>query len=255
MSRVILSLCLAACVAGCASPRPAPPDAASAAKSEQEEQEARAKLRIAFSALVEAAVDKKIAELKPQLDLTPEQETAFREACLQESAQVPDALFSMFKLVLTGKPTPPNEPAPSPAKSEREIWEPLLTPKQLAAYDTFKARQRKQQVAKMAAERLNKINLPLALTEDQRNRVSEIFMASAQQRLTAMDDFAPFPDTYWENKELAVVLTPAQFKKYEKLSGQRNSSTQKNYAGGFFFPPVFSFPSSPGSFGGSFRGR
>jgi hypothetical protein len=259
--RVILSLCLAACVAGCASPRRAPPDAASTAKSEQELRGVEVQFKLMFFVVAAAHSDHEVAELKPQLVLTPEQESAFREAYTKQSVQIinqmGDAFSSLFRLLVTWKPAPPAETSPLCVPTERELWEPILTPKQLAAYDTIVvARQRKERAAELATERLNRIDSELGLTQDQRNRVFEIYATSEEKGLMATGGYLePQTDIDLENKSLAIVLTPKQFKKYLKLAASQDSKKKKWYASGYFFPPVFNFniPSAPG--GRSFRAR
>jgi hypothetical protein len=205
-----------------------------------------------------AATDQEIAELKPQLSLTPEQESAYREACIQQMTQILDqaraVLSSLTNSLATGKPTPPGETAPLCVPSNRELWEPILTPQQLAAYDAFVARQRKERAAELATERLNRIDSLLGLNEDQRNRVGEIFMMSEEKGL-AKGDLWPSPDTDLENKSLAVVLTPKQFKKYQKLTASPDSNRQKWYAGGLVIPPIFAPPHFGSLSSGSFRAR
>lgn len=250
-TKVLLSLCLAACVAGCASPRPATRDAASA----MQEFEENFKLMILMAAA--AGADHEVTELGPQLALTSEQETAFREAYRQEfeqaAGQIRANLASLSNSVANGKPAPSGEAAPFRIRSPRELWKSILTPEQLAAYDAIKERQRKELAAEFATRRLNRIDSRLGLTEDQRNRVLEIFMMSEErgQQGLAKDHLWPSPDTDMENKSLAAVLTPEQFKKYQKLAASPDSRKQQWYAGGFFVPPTFSLP----HFGGSFRVR
>ena len=256
-TRVILSLCVAACVAGCAFPRLAPRDGASAAQSEQESQEAREKFKSILLLAAAAEAEHEVTELKPQLALTSEQEAAFREAYTQEFRRILDQVTATLASLSTEtrKPAPPGEAAPFRVHSQRELWEPILTPQQLAAYDAFKARQRKERVAVLATERVNQIDSQLGLNEDQRNRVCEIFMMSEEKGLMAKDDLWPSADTDLENKSLATVLTPEQFKKYQKLTASPNSNTQKQYIGGLFIPPVFSLPHFGNLSSGSFRGR
>jgi hypothetical protein len=215
------------------------------------------KIKLMILMAVAAEAEQEVAELRPQLALTPEQETAFREASGRQIKQAADqinvTLSWLSNSMVTGNP---GEAAPVRRLSNRELWEPILTPQQLAAYDAFVvARQRRERAAQLANERINRI-AELQLTEDQRNRVCEIFMMSEEKGLAATGGYLePSTDTYLENKSLASVLTPKQYKKYLELTASPGSTKRKWYAWGAFIPPVFNLPSSPGGAfgGGSFR--
>jgi hypothetical protein len=240
------------------------PDAASAAKSQQQLRAVEVEFKLAFFLMAAANADREVAVLKPKLALTSEQESAFREAYTKQTVQIIDqAADGVSRLLLLWATTQPASPArttPLCVPTERELWEPILTPQQLATYDTVVAarertRERKERAAELANERINRIDSELRLTGDQRNRVFEIYARSEEKGLTASGGYLePTTDTVLENKSLATVLTPKQFQKYLKLTSP-DSNKRKWYAWGAFFPPVFNLPSAPGGAfgGGSFR--
>lgn len=219
-------------------------------------QEFGEKVKLMLLMAVAAEADHEVTELGSQLDLSPEQETALREAYRQQfeqaASQIRATIAGLSNSVATGTPAPP-EPAPFRFQSGRELLERILTPQQLATYDgVVKERLRKELAAELAGERLNRIDSELGLTEDQRNRVLEIFTMSEEKGLMASGGYLEPPtDTDQESKSLATVLTPQQFKKYQKLTASPDSKKQKWYAAGFFIPTTF----TPPHFGGSFRAR
>jgi hypothetical protein len=236
-AKVIASLCIVAFVAGCASFRRAPHDQASDPKTEQNIQAERKRF---FSLLAQASANATIEELKPQLDLTAEQESAFRKAKMQQVQQLMDDLAAAFKPLVPGEATPPTAAGLHHFQSERDLLKPLLTPKQLAAYDAFKAQQRKEQALKTAEERVDRLVSPLSLTDQQRNEVCEIFAISAEQRLEAIDNDQPAAPPDQEDEMLRDVLTSSQFEHYQKLF--RSEQPKYQMARKTFFFPPFLFP-------------
>lgn len=232
-TKVITSLCLVAFVTGCASPQPAHRDESAISTASQHTDETRdAKSKFLLSQ-AETYSDRKTTELKPQLNLTLAQETAIRKVFAEKFTEESDQFFAVFlKVLLNGRSLPPEIPEPH-LQPDRETLKPLLSEQQLAAYDQFKANQRKELAAKIAVERIDEIDSPLRLNEEQKNQIRRIFAASSERELKAVDDldFSALSDGASEKKALAGILTAAQFERYERQrTGDSNIDSDVAYS-------------------------
>ena len=244
-ARVIVTLCVAIFVAGCASPRPAPRDPANDARTEQQIQATREKTRRLFLLMAQAAANAKIKELGPRLILTPEQADAFRQAYTNQFAKVADDIAKTVSQPLgIGNRKPANAREPHHLQSDRALLQPLLAPRQMAAYDAFSTKQRNERAANLAAARLDRIDSPLGLNDEQRNQIREIFVTSEKQRLKATEDYdlAAQPDFNRETQTLRGILTRAQFKRYKKLCKSEQPKYQAAAQAGFSLPPTVPNP-------------
>jgi hypothetical protein len=168
------------------------------------------------SPFVKAGVDAKIKELRSPLNLTTEQETAIRAVFTQQMTD--------FFEPLTNRPSARR---PLVIKSDRELIKPILTTQQLDAYDMFKDQQRKCRAEAIASAQLQHFQAPLRLDEDQIVQVFGIFNEQAQKQVALVDaGFVPFPDKETQVKTdwaLQNVLTPLQFKQYQRLQRQEQA--------------------------------
>lgn len=244
-AKAIITLCIAILAAGCSSPLRAPHQA----NDPKTEQNIQAEHKRIVSLMAQSAADARIKELKPQLDLTAEQESAFRKAYIQ---QLVDALEAVFYPLMHAEAAPPSAPEQHHFQSERDLLKPLLTPKQLAAYDAFKAQQRKEQTLKTAAERVDRLDSSLGLTDDKRNEVFEIFAISEEQRLEAMDNDQPAVPPDQENEMFRDVLTASQFEHYQKLCLSERPNNQMARTT-FLIPPLLFPVSAPSMPAGGFH--
>lgn len=181
-----------------------------------------------------------ITELKPQLNLTPDQEKTIRKAFVKKFTEESDQYIAvLLRLMLNGMPLPPEIPEPH-LQTDRETLKPLLSEQQLASYDEFKAKDRKQRAAKTAEERLDELDSPLGLNEPQKNQIREIFAESAECQAKAIEDydFAALSNCSSETKALAGVLTPTQFERYKSLKPLQPQQSRHWWWAFASFPPV-----------------
>lgn len=186
-------------------------------------------IQIPTTVLVNCFVESKMSEIQPALNLTTGQETEIREILIRQANKFFESLSNIFQGALSPQKF---DEAVKQYVSYRAQIKSLLTLQQAAAYDELKKKQLAQDAREMAATRLQQLQEPLQLKTNQLDGVFAILASQAEAHLSnletntalTMNDYALFDDN---TEAFRDVLTPAQFKRYQKLRHPEQSSFQK----------------------------
>jgi hypothetical protein len=205
--------------------------------------------QIPITVLVKYFVETKMAEIKPVLSLTSGQEIEIREILTRQANACCDTLSNILNGASSWLEL--NEAARQQTNYEEQI-KLLLTPQQEAAYDKLKKEQLTQRAREIAAAQLQQLQAPLQLKADQIDGVFAILAKQAEAHLSDLETntAAVLNDrTQFDSDTMALrdVLTPEQYKRYQKLREQQSYPDQS-------FFQKFLQAIGPGAIGGTLKG-
>ncbi|HXI69077.1 MAG TPA: hypothetical protein VNN22_01840 [Verrucomicrobiae bacterium] len=179
---------------------------------------------ITMAELVNVFVEVKLTQIKPGLDLTTGQETEIRQILTRQANGGFETVSNILRGTLSSQKL--DEAAKQQANYRAQIKS-LLTPQQLTAYEELNKARLARQAREMAATQLQQLQAPLQLKTNQMDEVFAILTRQAEAQLSnletnatwTLNDRAQFHDN---TEAFRDVLTPAQFKRFQKLRNQQS---------------------------------
>jgi len=179
---------------------------------------------ITMAELVNVFVEVKLTQIKPGLDLTTGQETEIRQILTRQANGGFETVSNILRGTLSSQKL--DEAAKQQANYLAQIKS-LLTPQQLTAYEELNKARLARRARGMAAAQLQQLQSSLQLKTNQLDDVIAILTRQAEAQLSNMEtnatwtlnDRAQFHDN---TEAFHDVLTPAQFKRFQKLRNQQS---------------------------------
>ena len=179
---------------------------------------------ITMAKLVNCIVEVKLAEIKPGLNLKSGQETEIREILTRQANGFFETVSNILRGTLSSQKL--DEAAKQQANYQAQIKS-VLTPQQAAAYEELNKTRLARQAREMATAQLQQLQILLQLKTNQLDEVFAILTRQAEAHLSNMEtnttwvlnDHAQF---HSNTEAFRDVLTPAQFKRFQKLRDQQS---------------------------------